>query len=70
MLHKRKWIDHRTCSHRFDGSAKTESLGGKYYILAIDDHSRFSWVFFLYEKLEIFNVFESLYLKLQTENFT
>lgn len=47
---------------------ETESLGGKCYIfLAFDNYFRFSWVFFLREKSENFDVFELLFLKLQTK---
>lgn len=56
----------KTCPHRFDGSYKTESLGGKSCIfLATDDYARFSWPF-LREKSETIDVFESLFLELQT----
>lgn len=40
----------RACSQKFDGSAKTKSLGGKHYIfLIVDYYSMFSWELFLGE---------------------
>ncbi|XP_019188855.1 PREDICTED: uncharacterized protein LOC109183091 [Ipomoea nil] len=47
------------------GPTRTESIGGKRYILVcVDDFSRFSWVSFLREKSETFEAFKALALKL------
>ena len=43
------------------GPTRTESLGGKRYIMVIvDDFSRYTWVEFLREKLEAFEKLETL----------
>jgi transposase InsO family protein len=45
------------------------SMGGKWYILVIvDDYSRYSWVFFLESKDEVFEHFRSLALRLNNEH--
>lgn len=47
---------------------QVESVAGKKYIYVIvDDYSRFTWVFFIREKYETFEVFKKLCLKLQKE---
>jgi transposase InsO family protein len=39
-------------------------MGGKWYVLVIiDDYSRYSWVFFLKSKDEVFEHFQSLALR-------
>ncbi|KAL5567366.1 hypothetical protein UlMin_030530 [Ulmus minor] len=44
------------------------SLGGKKYIfVCVDDFSRFTWVGFLKEKSEAFNIFKTLIIKIQVE---
>ncbi|KAL5547205.1 hypothetical protein UlMin_006892 [Ulmus minor] len=44
------------------------SLGGKKYILVcVDDFSRFTWVGFLKEKSEAFDIFKTLIIKIQVE---
>jgi transposase InsO family protein len=44
-------------------------MGGKWYILVIvDDYSRYSWVFFLNRKDEVFEDFWSLALRLNNEH--
>jgi hypothetical protein len=44
-------------------------VGGKWYVLVIvDDYSRYSWVFFLESKNEVFEHFRSLALKLNKEH--
>jgi transposase InsO family protein len=44
-------------------------VGGKWYVLVIiDDYSRYSWVFFLERKDEVFEHFWSLALRLNTEH--
>ena len=47
------------------GHSQFESIGGKKYIfLTIDDFSRFTWVLFLRDKSETFDVFHYLWLQL------
>jgi transposase InsO family protein len=44
-------------------------MGGKWYVLVIvDDYSRYSWVFFLERKDEVFEHFWSLALRLNNEH--
>ena len=50
------------------GPTRTESLGGKRYIMAIvDDFSRYIWVEFLREKSEVCEKLEILCKRLQNE---
>ncbi|XP_031268825.1 uncharacterized protein LOC116127306 [Pistacia vera] len=50
------------------GPMQTESLGGKRYVfVCVDDFSRFSWVDFLREKSDTFEVFQNLIKRLQVE---
>ena len=50
------------------GPTRTESLGGKRYIMVIvDDFSRYTWVEFLREKLEACEKLEILCKKLQND---
>lgn len=50
------------------GSARVQSAGGKWYVLVIvDDYSRYSWVFFMASKDEVFGHFRELVLRLATE---
>jgi hypothetical protein len=45
------------------------SMGGKWYlIVVVDDYSRYSWVFFLESKDEVFEQFWSLALRLNNEH--
>jgi hypothetical protein len=45
--------------------SRVHSVGGKLYVLIIvDDYSRYSWVFFLESKDEVFEHFWSLALRL------
>jgi IS30 family transposase len=45
-------------------------MGGKWYVLVIvDDYSRYSWVFFLESKDEVFEHIQSLALRLNNEHF-
>jgi hypothetical protein len=47
------------------GPSRVRSMGGKWYVLVIvDDYSRYSWVFFLESKDEVFVHFKSLALRL------
>jgi hypothetical protein len=40
------------------GPSRVRSVGGKWYVLVIvDDYSRYSWVFFLKRKDEVFEHF-------------
>jgi transposase InsO family protein len=51
------------------GPSRVRSMGGKWYILVIiDDYSRYSWVFFLESKDEVFEHFWSLALRLNNEH--
>jgi transposase InsO family protein len=51
------------------GPSRIRSMGGKWYILIIvDDYSRYSWVFFLKSKNEVFEHFQSLALRLNNEH--
>jgi transposase InsO family protein len=44
-------------------------MGDKWYVLVIlDDYSRYSWVFFLESKDEVFEHFRSLALRLNNEH--
>ena len=50
------------------GPTRTESLGGKRYIMIIvDDFSRYTWVEFLREKSEVCEKLEILYKRLQND---
>jgi transposase InsO family protein len=49
--------------------SRVHSMGGKWYVLVIiDDYSRYSWVFFLESKDEVFEHFRSLALRLNNEH--
>jgi hypothetical protein len=51
------------------GPSQVRSMGGKWYVLIIvDDYSRYSWVFFLESKDEVFEHFQSLALRLNNEH--
>jgi transposase InsO family protein len=51
------------------GPSQVRSMGGKWYVLIIvDDYSRYSWVFFLKSKDELFEHFRSLALRLNNEH--
>jgi transposase InsO family protein len=51
------------------GTSQVCSMGGKLYVLVIvDDYSRYSWVFFLESKDEVFEYFRSLALRLNNEH--
>jgi transposase InsO family protein len=51
------------------GPSRVHSMGGKWYVLVIiDDYSRYSWVFFLESKDEVFEHFQSLALRLNNEH--
>jgi transposase InsO family protein len=50
------------------GPSQVRSMGGKWYVLVIiDDYSRYSLVFFLENKDEVFEYFQSLALRLNNE---
>jgi hypothetical protein len=51
------------------GPSRVRSMGGKWYVLVIvDDYSRYSWIFFLVSKDEVFEHFQSLALRLNNEH--
>jgi hypothetical protein len=51
------------------GPSRVRSMGGKWYVLVIvDDYSRYSWVFFLESKDQIFKHFRLLALRLNNEH--
>jgi transposase InsO family protein len=51
------------------GPSWVRSMGGKWYVFVIvDDYSRYSWVFFLESKDEVFEHFWSLALRLNNEH--
>jgi hypothetical protein len=49
------------------GPARVRFAGGKWYILVVDDYSRYAWVFFLEEKGETFGFVRDLVLRLRNE---
>ena len=50
------------------GPMQVESLGGKKYAyVVVDDFSRYTWISFITEKSETFEVFKDLCQKLQRE---
>ena len=50
------------------GTMQVESIAGKRYIfVCVDDFSRFTWVSFIREKLDTFDSFKELCLKLKNE---
>jgi hypothetical protein len=51
------------------GPSRVRSMGGIWYVLVIvDDYSRYSWVFFLERKDEVFEHFRSLALRMTNEH--
>jgi transposase InsO family protein len=51
------------------GPSRVRSMGGKWYVLVIvDDYSRYSWVFFLKSKDQVFEHFRLLALRLNNEH--
>jgi transposase InsO family protein len=51
------------------GHSRVRSMGGKWYVLAIvDDYSRYSWIFFLESKDQVFEHFRLLALRLNYEH--
>jgi transposase InsO family protein len=51
------------------GPSRVRSMGGKWYVLVIvDDYSRYSWVFFLESKYQVFGHFRLLALRLNNEH--
>jgi transposase InsO family protein len=50
------------------GPMQVESLGGKKYAyVVVDDHSRYTWISFIREKSDTFDVFKDLCIRLQRE---
>jgi transposase InsO family protein len=51
------------------GPSRVRSMGGKWYVLVIiDDYSRYSWVFFLESKDQVFKHFWLLALRLNNKH--
>jgi transposase InsO family protein len=51
------------------GPSRVRSMGGKWYVLVnVDDYSRYSWVFFLESKDQVFEHFWLLALRLNNEH--
>jgi transposase InsO family protein len=51
------------------GPSRVSYMGGKWYVLIIvDDYSRYTWVFFLVSKDEVFEHFQSMALRLNNEH--
>jgi transposase InsO family protein len=51
------------------GPSRVRSMGGKWYVLVIiEDYSRYTWVFILESKDEVFEHFQSLALRLNNEH--
>jgi transposase InsO family protein len=51
------------------GPSRVRSMGGKWYVLIIvDDYSRYSWVFFLESKDQVFKHLQLLALMLNNEH--
>ena len=50
------------------GPMQVESIGGKRYaFFVVDDFSRFTWINFIREKSDTFDVFRDLCIQLQNE---
>jgi hypothetical protein len=51
------------------GPSRVRYMGGKLYVLVIvNDYSRYSWIFFLESKDEVFEHFQSLAWRLDNEH--
>ena len=51
------------------GPTRVRSVDGKWYVLVVvDDFSRFSWVFFLESKKEVFGFVHDLVLRLNNKS--
>ncbi|KAK2373607.1 putative mitochondrial protein [Trifolium repens] len=68
-------LEHQTTSKVLEllhmdlmGPMQVESLGGKMYVLVVvDDFSRYTWVNFIREKSDAFDVFKELCIQIQRE---
>ncbi|KAK2417459.1 putative mitochondrial protein [Trifolium repens] len=68
-------LEHQTTSKSLEllhmdlmGPMQVESLGGKRYVLVVvDDYSRYTWVNFIREKSDVFEVFKELCIQIQRE---
>jgi transposase InsO family protein len=49
------------------GPGRVRSAGGKWYVLVVDDYSRYAWVFFLVDKGKTFGFVRDLVLRLRNE---
>jgi len=45
----------------------TSHANYKYFVTFIDDYSRFTWIYFLYSKDEVFSVFKIFHAHIQTQ---
>jgi hypothetical protein len=51
------------------GPSRIRSMGGKWYVfVVVDDYSRYSWIFFLESKDQVFEHFWRLALRLNNEH--
>jgi hypothetical protein len=50
------------------GHSRVRSIGGKWYVLIVDNYSRYSWVFFLESKDQVFDHFQLLALRWNNEH--
>jgi hypothetical protein len=48
------WLPTKLLHMDLVGTARVRSVGGKWYVLVVDDYSRYAWVFFLEDKSETF----------------
>ena len=80
QIGKQTWMSHSRLEHQVTskvlellhmdlmGPMQVESIGGKRYVLVVvDDFSRFTWVNFIREKSDIFDVFKALCTQLQRQ---
>jgi transposase InsO family protein len=50
------------------GSCSFSTKGGhKYYVIFIDDHSRYTWVFFMKHRSELYSIYQSFTQMIHTQ---